>query len=127
MKIVPRNLILAACVLGAGLVQVSAQLARPGAFFFRLADLHLMQAEVEKSAEREQAMARARVDSVKPFDVDGDGYLDDKEFAAWEKSLRRQVEAHPKFGPRYDRDGDRKLSDAEWAAARGSFIPAAWR
>lgn len=113
-------------MLVAGGSQVAAQLNRPGAFYFRLADLHLMQAEAEKSAEREQAIARARVESVKAFDLDHDGFLNDREFAAWEKSLRSQVEAHPKFGRLYDRDGDKVLSDAEWALARRDFVPANW-
>jgi hypothetical protein len=126
MKIVPRSVLLGILALAAGVSPISAQLDRPGAFYFRLADLHLMQTEVERSAQREQAIARARVESVKPFDLDHDGYLNDREFAAWEHSLRSQVEAHPKFGPLYDRDGDRKLSDAEWAVARQAFVPANW-
>jgi hypothetical protein len=44
--------------------------------------------------------------------------LDPAERAAREATLRQELEQRPRFMQRYDTDGDGRLSDAEWAAAR---------
>jgi hypothetical protein len=73
--------------------------------------------ERQESAAARQAAAKASPLSATNFDLNKDGKLDDKEFAAWTAELRKAVEKNPPALKRFDTDKDGKLSDAEWSAA----------
>lgn len=66
----------------------------------------------------ERRVVKAAKAHAKRFDTDGDGRLNASERAALEKSLRADLESHPKRLKRADTDHDGKLSDAEWQAVR---------
>ena len=60
--------------------------------------------------------------SAATYDLNHDGKLDDKEFAAWEKNVRAVMEETPAMLKKYDRNHDKKLDDAEWAVARKDLL-----
>jgi Ca2+-binding EF-hand superfamily protein len=68
--------------------------------------------------------AQMRVQLLQRFDLNLDGKIDDEEFPELEKFVRPRIEANKVQVARYDSDGDGRLDEKEWAAAR--IVISAW-
>ena len=90
---------------------------------FRSMTLDMIEKNARETSEREDLRAnRKRTAQVSPlsaanFDLNKDGKLDEKEFAAWSAAVRAAVTKSPEAMKRFDTNKDGKLSDAEWAIA----------
>lgn len=78
-----------------------------------------------RAAERPRQAARKLRAELRErrqeFDRDGDGRLNDEEFAAFDAANRAAFEQRPRAMQRFDQDGDGRLSDEEWAKARQAW------
>lgn len=88
----------------------------------RLMNLDLMEKQVRDASDREAGRARTARLSAATYDLNHDGKLDDKEFAAWEKEVRAVMEQTPKAMKKYDKNHNKKLEDEEWAVARKELL-----
>ncbi|HVU32869.1 MAG TPA: EF-hand domain-containing protein [Opitutaceae bacterium] len=70
-----------------------------------------------RAAVAKKGPAAMREKILERFDRNGDGRIDDREWAVLEPIFRRRIENAPRQLARYDRNGDGKLDDEEWAAA----------
>jgi Ca2+-binding EF-hand superfamily protein len=112
-------LILAVALLAPG-ARLAAQTGSPAEDLTgaqRMMQLDMMEKQVRENAEREAARAKRSKLSAATYDLNHDGKLDEKEFAAWEKALRAAVAKMPWAMKKYDKNRDKKLDDAEWAVA----------
>lgn len=78
---------------------------------------------LEKFLEERRAQAGAmRERLLRQFDRDGNGQIDETEVPAFDQTMRARIESNPLQRARYDQDGDGKLNDAEWTAAREQLL-----
>ena len=124
MKTRTSLLVLTAALLvpGARLLAQTAPASENMNATFRIMTLDLMEKQVREADEREAGRARTARLSAATYDLNHDGKLDDREFAAWEKNVRAVLEETPKALKKYDLNHDKKLDDAEWAVARKELL-----
>jgi Ca2+-binding EF-hand superfamily protein len=80
-------------------------------------------AELEKSLKERRAQgALMRTRLLRQFDRNHNGKLDEDERPELEKAMRERMGSNPQQLARYDKDGDGKLDDAEWASAREELL-----
>jgi hypothetical protein len=89
---------------------------------FRVMNLDLLEKQTREASEREAARARTARLSAATYDINHDGKLDEKEFAAWEKEVRAVMEQTPNVLKKYDKNHNKKLDDAEWAVVRRELL-----
>ncbi len=86
-------------------------------YTYRLMALDMLIRQAQETSEREAVRERRARLSAATYDLNHDGKLDEKEFAAWEKAVRAAVAESPRLMKKYDKNHDKKLDDAEWAVA----------
>jgi Ca2+-binding EF-hand superfamily protein len=80
-------------------------------------------ADMEKFLQERRAQsATMREFLLRQFDRNGNGRIDADELPDLEKAMRRRMESNPQQLARYDKDGDGKLNDSEWAIAREQLL-----
>ena len=89
---------------------------------FRFMMLDLLDNNARAKSERDAARAQTAKLSAATYDLNHDGKLDATEFAAWDKAVRGAVEESPRALKKFDKNGDKKLDDAEWAVARRELL-----
>jgi len=113
MKTRTLTVLFSAVLLLAGAARLGAQPANtPYDGYF---SLNVLGQDYRNAAEREDVAKNALAAAT--YDVNHDGKLDEKEFAAWQKRVRSFVEQQPALMKKFDRNRDGWLNDAEWHAA----------
>jgi Ca2+-binding EF-hand superfamily protein len=72
--------------------------------------------------ERRANAATMREFLLRQFDRNGNGTIDGDELPEFEKTTRERLTSNPAQLARYDLNGDGKLDDTEWAAAREQIL-----
>lgn len=82
----------------------------------------MLMSQMEKREDRRDQVKERQAEWTKEFDKNADGKLDEAEKKTMETTLRARMEKNPRMMKRLDTDGDGKLSDIEWTAAREKVI-----